>query len=72
MTHTSEDHPTWALAAHGDIPAALEDYGRQRVAFGRFIVGHARALGAYMQAQLLAWQEKLSAISLTLLAAERN
>ena len=50
-----------ALAAHGDIPAALENYGRQRVEFGRFIVGHARALGAYMQAQIRTPEERAMA-----------
>lgn len=50
-----------ALAAHADIPAALEDYGRQRVEFGRFIVGHARALGAYMQAQIRTPEERAMA-----------
>lgn len=41
-----------ALADGSDITAALTSYEKQRVAFGEFIVGHARALGAYMQAQI--------------------
>ncbi|MBP7063844.1 FAD binding domain-containing protein [Ferrovibrio sp.] len=40
-----------ALAREPDVAAALRGYEQQRVAFGRFIVGHARHLGAYMQAQ---------------------
>ncbi|GAA0533712.1 monooxygenase [Pigmentiphaga sp. NML030171] len=47
-----------ALQAHASVQEALADYGRQRVAFGTFIVGHARALGAYMQAQLRTPQER--------------
>lgn len=50
-----------ALACHADVPAALEAYGRQRVEFGRFIVGHARALGAYMQAQIRTPEERAMA-----------
>ena len=34
-----------------DIPAALQAYERERQPYGTAIVGHARALGAYMQAQ---------------------
>jgi 2-polyprenyl-6-methoxyphenol hydroxylase-like FAD-dependent oxidoreductase len=41
-----------ALAGTDDVAAALQGYEQARVAFGSFIVGHARALGAYMQAQL--------------------
>jgi 2-polyprenyl-6-methoxyphenol hydroxylase-like FAD-dependent oxidoreductase len=40
-----------ALAAHGgDIDAALQHYERDRLAFGRAIVSHARYLGAYLEA----------------------
>jgi 2-polyprenyl-6-methoxyphenol hydroxylase-like FAD-dependent oxidoreductase len=40
-----------ALAAHdGDIDAALRQYERERLAFGRAIVSHARYLGAYHEA----------------------
>lgn len=41
-----------ALAAESDGVAALQRYEAARLPFGRAIVGHARALGAYMQAQL--------------------
>jgi len=34
---------------------------QQREDYGRFIVGHARALGAYMQAQLLTPAEQKTA-----------
>lgn len=40
-----------SLAAHaGDVDAGLARYDARRVEFGRFIVDHARHLGAYMQA----------------------
>jgi 2-polyprenyl-6-methoxyphenol hydroxylase-like FAD-dependent oxidoreductase len=39
-----------ALAAHeGDIDAALQRYERERLAFGRAIISHARYLGAYLE-----------------------
>lgn len=41
-----------ALTANSSIPDALKAYEDERRSFGRFIVDHARALGAYMQAQL--------------------
>jgi 2-polyprenyl-6-methoxyphenol hydroxylase-like FAD-dependent oxidoreductase len=41
-----------ALSDGSDIVGALKTYQRQRVEFGEFIVEHARALGAYMQAQI--------------------
>jgi hypothetical protein len=41
-----------ALDAEPDIPQALLRYEAERVAFGAAVVGHARHLGAYMQAQL--------------------
>jgi 2-polyprenyl-6-methoxyphenol hydroxylase-like FAD-dependent oxidoreductase len=50
-----------ALAAHADLRDALAAYESQRVAFGRFIVGHARALGTYMQAQLRTPEERAMA-----------
>jgi 2-polyprenyl-6-methoxyphenol hydroxylase-like FAD-dependent oxidoreductase len=41
-----------ALAAHdGDTDAALAQYERERLAFGRAIVAHARYLGAYLEAR---------------------
>ncbi|TXI22483.1 MAG: FAD-dependent oxidoreductase [Roseateles sp.] len=45
----------------GDLAAALQAYERTRVDFGSFIVGHARALGAYMQAQLSTPEERAMA-----------
>lgn len=50
-----------ALGANEDIPAALQAYEKERVAFGKFIVNHARALGAYMQAQLRTEEEQAMA-----------
>ena len=50
-----------ALATQPSIPDALKAYEDKRVAFGRSIVGHARALGAYMQAQLRTPQERAMA-----------
>ncbi|MFC5520754.1 FAD binding domain-containing protein [Polaromonas jejuensis] len=41
-----------ALGENSDIIAALKAYETPRVEFGEFIVGHARSLGAYMQAQI--------------------
>lgn len=41
-----------ALEGAQDVAAALQDYEKERLAFGKFIVGHARDLGRYMQAQL--------------------
>jgi 2-polyprenyl-6-methoxyphenol hydroxylase-like FAD-dependent oxidoreductase len=47
-----------ALQQHDDLAAALQVYDRQRREFGKFIVEHARSLGAYMQAQLLTDRER--------------
>lgn len=47
-----------ALSSHGDVPAALKAYERPRIEFGEFVVEHARALGAYMQAQLRTEHER--------------
>ena len=47
-----------ALSHCNDIPSALKAYERPRVEFGRFIVAHARAPGAYMQAQLHSEHER--------------
>lgn len=47
-----------ALTEHGDVTHALKAYETPRVDFGVFIVNHARALGAYMQAQLLTEHER--------------
>ncbi len=46
------------LANEADIPVALKKYDQRRVEFGTFIVDHARALGAYMQAQLRTPEER--------------
>lgn len=50
-----------ALNASLDIPSALKIYETQRLEFGSFIVGHARALGAYMQAQVHTAEERAMA-----------
>lgn len=50
-----------ALSETPDVTTALEKYERDRLEFGKFIVGHARALGAYMQAQVLTEQERAMA-----------
>lgn len=50
-----------ALAGGKPIAAALEDYERVRQPFGTFIVGFARKLGAYMQAQVLTQAEREAA-----------
>ena len=42
-----------ALEAQDDVAEALRAYEARRLDAGSFIVGHARALGAYMQAQIL-------------------
>lgn len=47
-----------ALSATSSVPDALQAYGQERRTVGEFIVGHARALGAYMQAQLLTEHER--------------
>lgn len=47
-----------ALSSASSVPSALQAYDKERRAFGEFIVGHARALGAYMQAQLLTEHER--------------
>ncbi len=49
------------LARAADVPAALRGYEQERIAFGRFIVGHARHLGAYMQAQQRTAEERAMA-----------
>lgn len=50
-----------ALNGTDDVVAALKAYESQRVEFGRRVVGHARDLGAYMQAQLRTPQERAMA-----------
>ena len=50
-----------ALSRTEDIEAALRSYEQERGDYGRFIVGHARALGAYMQAQLRTPEEQAMA-----------
>lgn len=47
-----------ALDRYADVAQALKAYEHPRVDFGSFIVNHARALGAYMQAQLLTVHER--------------
>lgn len=47
-----------ALSGASSVASALQAYDQERRAFGKFIVGHARALGAYMQAQLLTAHER--------------
>ena len=41
-----------ALQRHADVSAGLQDYAASRQPYGASIVGHARALGRYMQSQL--------------------
>lgn len=48
-----------ALLHTPENPAqALKAYERERLPIGRFLVGHARSLGAYMQAQILTPEER--------------
>lgn len=48
-----------ALTRLPDDPVqALKAYDSQRQPVGRFLVGHARSLGAYMQAQILTLEER--------------
>lgn len=47
-----------ALEAHDDVAAALQAYEAPRLKLGSQVVGHARALGAYMQAQIRTPQER--------------
>lgn len=47
-----------ALSGASSVASALQAYDQERRTFGEFIVGHARALGAYMQAQLLTAHER--------------
>jgi len=47
-----------AMNRKADIKEALQEYEQQRLAFGSYIVGHARALGAYMQAQIRTEEER--------------
>jgi 2-polyprenyl-6-methoxyphenol hydroxylase-like FAD-dependent oxidoreductase len=50
---------TQALTQIPDDPVqALKAYDSQRQPIGRFLVGHARSLGAYMQAQILTPEER--------------
>ncbi|MFC5606229.1 FAD binding domain-containing protein [Variovorax soli] len=50
-----------ALEAAPDVPLALKAYEASRLHAGSFIVGHARALGAYMQAQIATPAERAMA-----------
>ena len=47
-----------ALTQTDDVPDALSAYEQERQPIGESIVGHARALGAYMQSQLLTERER--------------
>ena len=47
-----------ALQQTGDAVAALKAYELPRLELGRQVVGHARALGAYMQAQIRTARER--------------
>ncbi|MDP3317401.1 MAG: FAD binding domain-containing protein [Devosia sp.] len=60
VTKAAGDAVALARALNGthDVAAALKTYETQRVAFGHRVVGHARDLGAYMQAQLRTPQER--------------
>jgi len=49
---------TQALIELNDPVQALLAYDRQRQPVGRFLVNHARSLGAYMQAQILTPEER--------------
>jgi 2-polyprenyl-6-methoxyphenol hydroxylase-like FAD-dependent oxidoreductase len=50
-----------ALSAEADVATALRAYETERVAFGNAVLGHARHLGAYMQAQLRTPEERAAA-----------
>lgn len=50
-----------ALEEAPDVPVALKAYEALRLDAGKFIVGHARALGAYMQAQIATASERAMA-----------
>jgi 2-polyprenyl-6-methoxyphenol hydroxylase-like FAD-dependent oxidoreductase len=49
---------TRALMQLNDPVQALQAYDRERQPIGRFLVSHARSLGAYMQAQILTPEER--------------
>lgn len=63
VTKAADDAMALAAAlADGDIPSqALEQFDRERVVVGRFIVDRARQLGAYMQAQIKTEAERQQA-----------
>lgn len=50
-----------ALDEADQVPAALERFNTRRCEVNRQVVDHARALGAYMQAQLLSAEERRNA-----------
>lgn len=50
-----------ALEASSDVDAALQRYEKERLEFGRAIVGHSRYLGAYLEAQLKPFSERSEA-----------
>lgn len=52
---------TDALRQPKPVEQALQDYERKRLPVGRFLVNHARHLGAYMQAQLRTAEERAMA-----------
>lgn len=63
VTKAAQDAAALAAALDdaGTVPAALERFNDQRCAVNRQVVDHARALGAYMQAQLLSAEERQNA-----------
>ena len=63
VTKTAEDAQALvqALTAHDDLAAALDHYQTARLAVGKHIVARARALGAYMQAQISTPHERAMA-----------
>jgi 2-polyprenyl-6-methoxyphenol hydroxylase-like FAD-dependent oxidoreductase len=50
-----------ALTTHDDLATALNHYQTARLASGKHIVARARALGAYMQAQISTPHERAMA-----------
>lgn len=63
VTKAAQDAAVLAEVLDGaaDVPAALDRFNAQRCATNRHVVDHARALGAYMQAQILSPEERQNA-----------
>lgn len=63
VTKAAQDAAVLAevLDQTADIPAALERFNALRCATNTHVVNHARALGAYMQAQILSAEERENA-----------